>query len=186
MNLTRYYMYKKIAECFKKPMAGKILGISGIENFYPIINKEHSNITEGHYPEVDMQELPFQDNSFDYVISDQVLEHLGNPEKAIDECCRVAKKGGVVIATTCFMNYVHEAPKDFWRFSPEALRFLCSDFSEILQCEGWGNRIVVFICMMGDRFRSMKIPENRFSLRNLIARHNEKNYPIVTWIVARK
>jgi hypothetical protein len=32
----------------------------------------------------------------------------------------------------------------------------------------------------------MDIPESKWSIRHLIATWNEKSYPIVTWIVAKK
>jgi len=138
VNLTRYYMYKRINECFKDPMTGKILGISGIKNFYSSIDMKNAEIIEVEYPSVDMQNLPFKNDTFDFVLSDQVIEHLQNPHQAINESYRVLKKGGIGIHTTCFINYIHRVPIDFWRFSPEALRYICKDcgFSQIIQCEG--------------------------------------------------
>lgn len=184
-HLTRYYMYKKLREFFKEPMDGKLLGISGIENFCSLISKT-AEVLDVQYPEVDMQNLPYEDNSFDFVISDQVIEHLEDPKKAVKESYRVLKEGGVAIHTTCFINYIHLCPKDFWRFSPEALRYLCKDFSEILQCEGWGTRIAILLCFLSERFRFMNIPETKWSIRHLIATYNEERYPIVTWVVAKK
>lgn len=178
-------MYKKINGYFKQPIKGKILGISGVENIISLISKD-ADVLEVQYPEVDMQDLPYEDNSFNYVISDQVIEHLENPQKAIEESYRVLKKGGIAIHTTCFINYIHSCPKDFWRFSPEALKYLCQSFSEILQCEGWGNRIAILLCFISDRFRSIRIPESKWSIRRLFATWNEKRYPIVTWLVAKK
>jgi len=178
-------MYKKIRELFKQPIKGKILGISGIWNFLPMIN-EDADILEVQYPKVDMQNLPYEDNNFDFVISDQVIEHLEDPKKAIKESYRVLNKEGIAIHTTCFINYIHSCPKDFWRFSPEALWYLCKDFSEILQCEGWGNRIALLFCFLSDRFRFMNVPETKWSMRHLIATWNEKRYPIVTWVIAKK
>ena len=180
-------MYKKLRGYFKEPMDGRILGISGIESFRPLISK-HAEVLDVQYPEVDMQNLSYEDNSFDFVISDQVIEHLEDPKKAIEESYRVLKEGGIAIHTTCFINYIHLGPKDFWRFSPEALRYLCKDYSEILQCEGWGNRIAIFLCFISGRgrFRFMRIPKTKWSVRHLIATYNEEKYPIVTWIIARK
>jgi len=41
-------------------------------------------------------ELPFKDETFDYVISSHVIEHFFDPVKAIKEWMRVIKKGGYV------------------------------------------------------------------------------------------
>lgn len=41
----------------------------------------------------DGENLPFQDKEFDYVICNQVLEHVDDPVKFIKEQCRVAKRG---------------------------------------------------------------------------------------------
>lgn len=38
--------------------------------------------------------LPYQDNSIDFVISNQVMEHVFNPKHTIDEISRVLKYGG--------------------------------------------------------------------------------------------
>ena len=121
-------MYKRIKECFKEPMKGKILGISGIKNFYPLIDMKNAEIIETQYPDVDMQNLPFHDNTFDFVLSDHRTDHPDKPRKAIFESYRVLKKGGVAIHTTCFMLPIHPSPKDFWRFSPDCLRRLCEDW----------------------------------------------------------
>ena len=41
------------------------------------------------------ENLPFEDNSFDMVYSSHVLEHIPNPEKALQEIYRVLKPGGI-------------------------------------------------------------------------------------------
>jgi ubiquinone/menaquinone biosynthesis C-methylase UbiE len=168
------------------PLKGKILGISGITNFNSLIDKKQSEIIEADYPKVDMQNLPYSENQFNFVISDQVIEHLENPQKAIAESLRVLRNGGIAMHTTCFINYIHCCPKDYWRFSPDALKFLCKNFSEILCSGGWGNRIAILLCMLSDKFRFARIPQNKWSPRNFIATYNEDKYPIVTWIIAKK
>ncbi|MCI5058783.1 MAG: class I SAM-dependent methyltransferase [Flavobacteriales bacterium] len=45
-------------------------------------------------------EMPFEDNSFDVVVSSEVIEHIPEPLKAIDEIYRVLKPGGIVILST--------------------------------------------------------------------------------------
>lgn len=41
----------------------------------------------------DGEDLPFRDKEFDYIICNQVLEHAEDPEKFIEEHCRVAHRG---------------------------------------------------------------------------------------------
>lgn len=178
-------MYRRIGETFDEPLTGKILGISGIDAFYSLISKE-AEVLDVHYPKIDMQNLPCKDDSFDLVISDQVIEHLENPKKSIIGIAQGFKKGGVAIHTTCFINYIHPCPKDYWCFSPEALKYLCSDFSEVLCCGGWGSRIAFFLCSISNKLRFMQIPDSHWCLRHMIAMYNEEKYPIVTWVVAKK
>lgn len=185
-HLVRYYMYRRMKEYFNVPIGGKVLGISGIENFRPLIDK-NAEVLDVQYPEVDMQALPYPENTFDFVISDQVIEHLENPTKAIGESYRVLKKNGIAIHTTTFVNFLHPVPKDFWRFSPDALRYLCKDFSEILHCEGWGNRIALLLFFFfWERLDLVNIPDTPRGLKYYISNWNEPRFPIVTWIVARK
>jgi SAM-dependent methyltransferase len=178
-------MYKEISASLEKPISGKILAISSPEGFLDMIDLGNSEITETSFPKVNCQDLPFKDDSFDYVLSDQVLEHITMPEKAISEAYRVLKDNGIAIHTTCFVNYYHPSPIDYWRFSPESLKFLHASFSNI-SVGGWGNRLAIMICMLGDRFRGMPIPNHKYSIRNFIASYNEVKYPISTWCVAKK
>ncbi len=45
------------------------------------------------FMEADGENLPFDKNTFDYVICNQVLEHVENPERFLKEQFRVAKQG---------------------------------------------------------------------------------------------
>jgi len=179
-------MYKRINEYLEEPMTGKILGISGIKNFYSSIDMKNAEIVELQYPSVDMQNLPFKNGTFDFVLSDQVIEHLQNPHQAVNESYRVLKKGGVAIHTTCFMLPIHWGPEDYWRFTPDALLCLCHNFSEIQQCEGWGNKFAYLLCIISKRFQFLEIPESKWSIRRWLASWNDPRYPILTWIIAKK
>jgi SAM-dependent methyltransferase len=50
----------------------------------------------------DVMNLSHPDASFDLIVSNDVLEHIPDPEKALRECCRVLRPGGMVIATFPF------------------------------------------------------------------------------------
>ncbi len=54
------------------------------------------------FVKADAENLPFQENSFDVVVADNVLEHLPNFEKGLLEIKRVSKKYAVIALPTCF------------------------------------------------------------------------------------
>ncbi len=72
----------------------------------------------GHISVVsDLQHLPFYDNTFDLVISTQVLEHVKDPAQAIIEMHRVLKPGGSLLLTLPQGWKEHQAPHDYFRFA---------------------------------------------------------------------
>ena len=69
----------------------------------------------------DVTNLVFPPESFDTVISTQVLEHVDNPFIVAQEIKKVLKTGGNAIITAPFMFPFHADPKDNFRFSREGL-----------------------------------------------------------------
>lgn len=51
------------------------------------------------YPELDMQAMPYADASFDVLLHSDTLEHVPDPRRALAECRRVLKPGGVMCFT---------------------------------------------------------------------------------------
>lgn len=51
------------------------------------------------------KEIPFADESFDLVISDQLFEHIYNTDQLLKECKRVLKKGGYLITITPNLSF---------------------------------------------------------------------------------
>mgnify|MGYP003970771463 CR=1 FL=1 len=49
--------------------------------------------------DVEVEDLPFEENSFDIIISFMVLEHIRNPSNYIAEMIRVAKNGAIILLT---------------------------------------------------------------------------------------
>ena len=68
--------------------------------------------------------LPFQDGTFDLVLSQEVLEHVRDPFLAMREMKRVLKEGGWVYCQVPFIIGYHPGPADFWRFTREGIRAL--------------------------------------------------------------
>lgn len=72
----------------------------------------------------DAQNLPFRDESFDWVVSFQVMEHLAEPQIFLSEAFRVLKRDGYMLITTPFMWGEHEQPNDYYRYTRFGLKHL--------------------------------------------------------------
>lgn len=79
----------------------------------------------------DAHDIPFEDESFDGVIAQAVLEHVVDPYRCVEEIHRVLKKRGLVYAETPFMQQVHMGRYDFTRFTHLGHRRLFRRFDEI-------------------------------------------------------
>ena len=72
-------------------------------HFYPDLPLGAVHPRHG-YPCENMENLTFSDNSFDLFITQDVLEHIYDPEKAFREIARVLRPGGAHIFTVPLIN----------------------------------------------------------------------------------
>jgi SAM-dependent methyltransferase len=65
--------------------------------------------------------LPFRTASLGLVVSQEVVEHLADPWRAVAEAARVLKPGGRLYLQAPFVIGYHASPRDYWRFTGEGL-----------------------------------------------------------------
>lgn len=70
----------------------------------------------------DGKHIPFGDSFFDSIVTNQVFEHVFNPDEFLSEICRVLKPGGTLLITVPFVWDEHEQPYDFARYSSFGLK----------------------------------------------------------------
>lgn len=85
------------------------------------------NITEI----ADVQYLKYNDNSFNFIICNNVFEHLNNPRKAAKEIFRCLRKNGKAIIVTPFLFPIHDEPFDFFRYTEHGLKNIFKMFDDI-------------------------------------------------------
>jgi SAM-dependent methyltransferase len=72
----------------------------------------------------DGKTFPFNKAEFDSVITNQVLEHVFNPDEFLSEINRVLKQNGKLLLTVPFVWDEHEQPYDYARYSSFGLKAL--------------------------------------------------------------
>jgi SAM-dependent methyltransferase len=68
--------------------------------------------------------LPFANSVFSIILTQETLEHVRDPWRAICEMYRVLQEDGTLYCQLPFIIGYHPGPTDFWRFSKEGIRTL--------------------------------------------------------------
>lgn len=76
----------------------KVLEINTAGTIHPWIKHMPQHVL-AEYPEVDMQHMPYADDTWDMVVHSDTLEHVRDPVQALKECHRVLVPGGRVCFT---------------------------------------------------------------------------------------
>ena len=84
--------------------------------------------------------LPFGNQSFDTVVSTELLEHVPDPLLALREMHRVLRTGGHMILTTPMYWPRHEVPHDYFRYPYDGLLHLIKESEfELVRIFNRGN-----------------------------------------------
>lgn len=95
------------------------------------------------FVETTVPPLPFEDETFDYVVSFQVIEHIKHDKRLVREVMRVLRPGGKFIVST--PNKPMSLTRNPWHvreYTAEELSQLLSDFSSVEQLGVAGNERV--------------------------------------------
>lgn len=83
-------------------------------------NRE-KNIADDYY---DGNRFPYEDQIFESILCNQVLEHVFNPDCFLKEINRVLATGGRLLLTVPFVWDEHEQPNDYARYTSFGLKSL--------------------------------------------------------------
>lgn len=146
------------------PLANSYLGIDKIQEVIDSLKIK--------FPNVDFRQavIPpfegFESNSFDTVVSFQVIEHIPNDRLFLEEIYRVLKPGGKAIISTPNIN--HTLSRNPWHereYTPQQLIDLASGIFDEVQANGIGGNESVWSYHEANRRSVQKIM--RFDIFNL-------------------
>ncbi len=122
-----YSQYKVTLPMLRQYARGRLIDVGcGDMPFRPfLLNQVDAYDSVDLYPRTpdvtfvgDVQNLDFcADNSYDTVICLEVLEHVQDPFKAIQELHRVLKPEGILILSVPHLSRLHDEPNDYYRFT---------------------------------------------------------------------
>jgi SAM-dependent methyltransferase len=81
----------------------------------------------------DLERVPFARASFEFVLCTETLEHLARPARVLAELRRVLKPGGTLALSVPFLHPVHQAPHDYYRYTPYGLRHLLGEAGFVVE-----------------------------------------------------
>lgn len=199
MHLNSYLLFKKYALDYIKPGMTVIeLGAFGPSPYYDLVkppdgswhtlNLTGNTIMAGwqhHIETKDEYSFPIAGNTYDVVVSGQVIEHVKDIFSWMEELYRIVKPGGLVITVNPVSWPYHEAPVDCWRIFPDGMkalsekagfRLLLSNF-ECLEPMHYGysekvlerpNFTLPGISIADDDFKIFSINPVKFRLNNFL------------------
>ena len=168
------------------------------------IHKHMFKSSKEEFIDADIKNLPFEDEFADTIILTQVLEHIDEPFKALDEVYRVLKKDGVLILSLPFIYPAHATPYDYFRFSEFELKKIIKDYSlktkEFIHQGYFGTAIISMINVFIWEFASRnKLLRNTiflpfllflFAINNIVGLGldfvKNKNFTPNFWLVLKK
>jgi len=149
-NIDRYSLYQSRFYNFGIKTSDKVLDIgSGNIPFHLAthladITAENDNFGRAGVPfkhieeipvyECNLENLPFEDNEFDFVYCSHVLEHVIDPDMACSELMRVGKRGFIESPTRGKDIWLNTAKisNHRWAIEKENKRLIFSEYSTIL------------------------------------------------------
>jgi len=155
--MRKFQQTREVIKYAKKYIFGRTLDLGAGSAKYKEIIKEKAaeyvtfDLVPGENIDIvgNILNSPFEDESFDTVISTQVLEHVEKPWIMIKEIHRILRKNGICILTAPFMVPYHPDPHDFFRYTKEGIDSLFKNEGfKVIDCNYYGQTFSVLLEMI--------------------------------------
>lgn len=101
------------------------------------INKNNKKATI--YSDIKKLSRVVKDNIYDCIVLTHMFGIIDDFNKAIEQCYKVLKKNGVLLATSACFSPVYDQKFNYWRFTVAGAKYAFSKYFKNLQVESYGN-----------------------------------------------
>lgn len=142
--------------------------VTGIDIGPKLVSINKKLTPRGTFKVASASKLPFRNNSFDLVLSTEVIEHVDKQKEALKEMSRVLKKGGILVITTPnrvfkplfdFLSYIKIRPYhgyENWIYSWDMLEIMQSNGLNLVKSRYFNFIFPNLILDMFERFSLLK------------------------------
>ena len=132
-TLYRRLTHKALARI---TLVGEVIDLGGVTTAeYHRLFKGTHHITTANLARaeadivVDLEKVPYPLDSahYDAALLINTLEHIYAHRAVIAEAHRILKNGGLLVIAVPFLHAVHPAPRDYFRYTDDALKTLLGD-----------------------------------------------------------
>jgi SAM-dependent methyltransferase len=132
------------------------------------------------FPYYDICQGPLAKDKFNFIIAEQVFEHILRPDLAAAHVYQMLRPGGIFVISTPFLVKVHEVPVDLYRWTEQGMRRLLETAGfTILSSGSWGNLECLIADMTPGESWTAYDPRQH-------SLHNDPQFAIVVWAFAEK
>src|SRR5262249_14474318 len=146
MNTFLHGVVRAVAESFVLPEPMVEIGsyqVTGQEDYADLrglfAKREYLGIDMRPGPGVDMvadvERLPLASATVGTALGVSTFEHVPHFWRGFEQLHRVLRPDGVVVVACPFYFHIHNYPGDYWRFTPQALDLLLTDYPQRIL--GW-------------------------------------------------
>ncbi len=120
----------------------------------------------------DVEALPQADASVGTVLALETFEHVRHFWRGFEEIRRVLRPDGALLIASPFHFHIHDYPRDYWRFTPDAFKLLLEDYpSKIVGWSGPARRPANVWCLAFREARPAITPDEFARYQELLRRH---------------
>jgi ubiquinone/menaquinone biosynthesis C-methylase UbiE len=120
-----------IVELKRRFPSSEFVGLDHCEQVMKELQEKYSEVT---YMAGDAMNLPFEDNTFDYVVAGEIIEHIEDPTTFIKEAMRVLKPGGVFSLSTPKEEGITQglvSLEHLWSFDEQDIKNLLEPYGRV-------------------------------------------------------